>query len=152
VCGIVTRYSITTWLLQKGPALLKKHVRSSKYDDLCEEVELVHVNPCYAQVRTVSGQEKTVSLRDLAPLPPIQTVQAEPTNSTPESDNERGTAPANPTLVLPVPPANPVLVDTNDHAPFTCQSPAPVPQLPHFSGSGRNIVKTDHYQSVDFRK
>jgi hypothetical protein len=43
----VSGHSLPTWLLQKGPALLKKHVRSSKYDDLCEEVELVHVNTCY---------------------------------------------------------------------------------------------------------
>ena len=69
----VTRHSLPSWLVQKGSALLRKHVRKSKYDDLCEEVEIVNVNPTYAQVKLQSGREQTVSLRDLAPLPPVRT-------------------------------------------------------------------------------
>ena len=69
----VTGHSLPSWLVQKGSALLRKHVRKSKYDDLCEEVEIVNVNPTYAQVKLQSGREQTVSLRDLAPLPPVQT-------------------------------------------------------------------------------
>jgi len=65
----VTGHSLPTWLLEKGTVLLRKHIRKSKYDPLCEEVELVRVTPTYAQVRYQSGREQTVSLRDLAPLP-----------------------------------------------------------------------------------
>ena len=62
--------TLPTWLLEKGPVLLRKHVRTSKYDPLCEEADLIDVNPTYAHVRLKSGREQTVSLRDLAPLPP----------------------------------------------------------------------------------
>jgi len=48
---------------------LRKFVRSSKHDDLVEEVELTHVNPTYAYVRHNNGRESTVSLSDLAPCP-----------------------------------------------------------------------------------
>ena len=50
---------------------MRKHVRHSKYDPLCEEVELLQTTPTYAHIRSASGREQTVSLRDLAPLPPI---------------------------------------------------------------------------------
>ncbi|KFD61554.1 hypothetical protein M514_08451 [Trichuris suis] len=59
--------SLPTWLLQSGPALLKRHVRPSKYDPLVEEVELLQVNPQYAHVRLPDGRETTVSIRHLAP-------------------------------------------------------------------------------------
>ncbi|KAG5866006.1 hypothetical protein JTB14_018186 [Gonioctena quinquepunctata] len=44
----------------------KKYVRSSEYDPLVEEVELIDVNPQYARVRLEDGRETTVSLRHLA--------------------------------------------------------------------------------------
>ena len=66
----LTGHALPTWLLNKGHVLMKKHARISKYDPLVEEVDLIEVNPSYAQVRTASGRELTVSLRDLAPLPP----------------------------------------------------------------------------------
>uniref|UniRef100_A0A5S6Q597 RNA-directed DNA polymerase n=1 Tax=Trichuris muris TaxID=70415 RepID=A0A5S6Q597_TRIMR len=59
--------SLPTWLSHPGPALLKKHVRSSKADPLVEEVELLEANPQYAYVRFPDGRESTVSLRHLAP-------------------------------------------------------------------------------------
>ncbi|KFD64016.1 hypothetical protein M514_08656 [Trichuris suis] len=59
--------SLPTWLSHPGPALLKKHVRSSKMDPLVEEVELLEANPQYAYVRYPDGRESTVSLRHLAP-------------------------------------------------------------------------------------
>ncbi|KFD50088.1 hypothetical protein M513_09048 [Trichuris suis] len=59
--------SLPTWLSHPGPALLKKHVRSSKMDPLVEEVELLEANPQYACVRLPDGRESTVSLRHLAP-------------------------------------------------------------------------------------
>ena len=66
------------WLLERGPVLLRKHVKQSKYEDLCDEVELVDSNPTYARVRLQNGVEKTVSLRDLAPLPNPRSPEAKP--------------------------------------------------------------------------
>ena len=68
----MTGHSLPSWLLRKGKVLLRKHTWSSKYDPLCEEVELVNITPTYAQVKHKSGLEQTVSLRDLAPLPSPQ--------------------------------------------------------------------------------
>uniref|UniRef100_A0A2C9L1R6 Integrase catalytic domain-containing protein n=1 Tax=Biomphalaria glabrata TaxID=6526 RepID=A0A2C9L1R6_BIOGL len=59
--------SLPTWLTSPGPVLLKKNVRSSKYDPITEEVDLVTCNPQYAVIRTPNGREETVSLRMLAP-------------------------------------------------------------------------------------
>ncbi|XP_054276624.1 uncharacterized protein LOC128995632 [Macrosteles quadrilineatus] len=61
--------SVPSWLSQPGPVLLRKHNRPSKYDSLVEEVELIQANPGYAHVKLPNGQEKTVSIRDLAPAP-----------------------------------------------------------------------------------
>ena len=63
-----TGHSVPTWLSNPGPVLLKKHVRSSKYDSLVEKVELIEANPQYAHVRFQSGREDTVSIRHLAPI------------------------------------------------------------------------------------
>ncbi|KAL5255551.1 hypothetical protein ACHWQZ_G010951 [Mnemiopsis leidyi] len=63
---------LPNWLTEKGKVLLKRHVRSSKYEDLCDEVELLETNPTYARVKLANGVDKTVSLRDLAPLPRSQ--------------------------------------------------------------------------------
>lgn len=60
--------SLPSWL-SPGPVYLRKFVRSSKHDDLVEEVGLTHVNPTYAHVRHNDGRESTVSLSDLAPCP-----------------------------------------------------------------------------------
>ena len=46
---------------------MKRHVKSSKYEDDVEEVELLKSNPQYAHVRLSNGRETTVSLRHLAP-------------------------------------------------------------------------------------
>ena len=48
--------------------LLKRSVRSSKYDPFADEVEIIQANPDYAFVRFADGVESTVSLRRLAPL------------------------------------------------------------------------------------
>jgi hypothetical protein len=68
---------LPSWLLDKGPVLMKRHIRQSKYDPLVDEVDLIHINPHYANVRLQNGREQSVSLRDLAPLPKtsIQPVQ-----------------------------------------------------------------------------
>lgn len=64
-----TGESLPTWLLTPGPVLMKKNVRSSKYDDEVEEVQLLESNPLYSHIRTTEGREATVSNRQLAPLP-----------------------------------------------------------------------------------
>ena len=58
---------MSTWLQNPGPILLKRHVRSSKYEPIVDEVELIHATPSYARVRMPNGGETTVSLRDVAP-------------------------------------------------------------------------------------
>ena len=60
--------SLPSWL-SPGPVLLRKFVRSSKHDDLVEEVELTHANPTYAHIRYRDGRESSVSLTDLARCP-----------------------------------------------------------------------------------
>lgn len=60
--------SIPSWLLQSDKALMKRHVRQSKYEPLVEEVDLLDVNPSTSHVRTVDGREMTVSNRHLAPI------------------------------------------------------------------------------------
>lgn len=64
-----TGESVPSWLLSPGPVLLKKHVRSSKFDPLVEEAELIEANPLYSHIRLQNGVETTVSNRHLAPLP-----------------------------------------------------------------------------------
>ena len=44
-------------------------MRSSKHDDLVEEVELSHEDPTYAHIRDKDGRESSVSLTNLAPCP-----------------------------------------------------------------------------------
>ena len=59
--------SIPSWLLQSGPVLIKRQVRSSKHDPLVDEVELLQANPHYAHVRYPDGRETTVAIKQLAP-------------------------------------------------------------------------------------
>ena len=60
-------HSVPSWLAAPGKVLLKRHVRRSKYEPLVDEVEVIDANPQYAHVKLPSGQETTVSVRDLAP-------------------------------------------------------------------------------------
>ncbi|VDP95226.1 unnamed protein product [Echinostoma caproni] len=59
--------SIPTWLTTPGPVLLKRMDRTSKYDNLVEEVDLISCNPHYALVKMPNGREENVSIRRLAP-------------------------------------------------------------------------------------
>ncbi|GAA56325.1 coiled-coil domain-containing protein 55 [Clonorchis sinensis] len=59
--------SLPQWLLSPGPVLMRRNTRSSKYEPVVEEVELLECNPEYAYVRHSNGTEETVSLRHLAP-------------------------------------------------------------------------------------
>lgn len=60
-------YSLPHWLANPGPVLLRRHVRSSKYEPLVDEVELLEANDKYAHIRHQNGRETTVSVQDLAP-------------------------------------------------------------------------------------
>ncbi|XP_055869763.1 uncharacterized protein LOC129923337 [Biomphalaria glabrata] len=80
--------SIPTWLSSPGRVLLRRENRSSKYDPLTEEVELLMCNPQYAVVRLPSGKEETVSLRRLAPTPSPSTTTSEPSFFPQGEDNE----------------------------------------------------------------
>ena len=60
-------HSLPTWLSTPGPVLLRRHVRTSKYELLVDEVELLEANPQYAHIKFTNGRESTVSVSDLAP-------------------------------------------------------------------------------------
>ena len=47
---------------------MRRHDRSSKYDAVVEEANLIHVTPQYAFVRFKNGEESTVSWGDIVPL------------------------------------------------------------------------------------
>ena len=52
----VTGVALPTWLAQPGKVFLKRFVRSSKYDPLVDEVDLIEANPSYAYVRYQDGR------------------------------------------------------------------------------------------------
>ncbi|XP_076033006.1 uncharacterized protein LOC143020468 [Oratosquilla oratoria] len=59
--------SLPSWLMTPGPVLLRRFVRANKNEPLVDQVELLDVNPTYANIRHQDGRESTVSVRDLAP-------------------------------------------------------------------------------------
>jgi hypothetical protein len=60
--------SMPSWLADGNTTvLLKRHVRSSKYEPLVDEVELLEANHQYAHIRHPDGRESTVSTNHLAP-------------------------------------------------------------------------------------
>ena len=59
--------SVPSWLLKRGPVLIKRQVRSNKTDALVDEVELLQANPHFVFVRFPDGRETTVSTKQLAP-------------------------------------------------------------------------------------
>ena len=58
--------SVPSWLTEEDTAYLKRQVRRSKQDPLCDLVEVLEVNPTYAHIRTQDGVEKTVNLKHLS--------------------------------------------------------------------------------------
>ncbi|CAB0007294.1 unnamed protein product [Nesidiocoris tenuis] len=59
--------SLPSWLLYPGKVLMKRQVRSSKYDPLVDEVDLLEADRNHALVRLQNGREVSVSLKHLAP-------------------------------------------------------------------------------------
>ena len=55
------------WLDEMGLKVLLHNFMRSKADPLVQEVELLQVNPNFAHVHYPSGQEDTVSIKDLSP-------------------------------------------------------------------------------------
>ena len=53
--------------LQPPTVLIKRHVRSSKFNPLTDEVHLIEANPQYAHVQYPDEKEDTVALKHLAP-------------------------------------------------------------------------------------
>ena len=64
----VSRSSVPIWLTTPGKVLLRRNVRSSKYEPLVDDVDLIEpTNPAYAHVQLPNGRETTVSIRHLTP-------------------------------------------------------------------------------------
>ena len=61
--------SLPTCISCPGKIFVRRFVRNSKSEPVVDEVELINVNPTYADVRYQSGRDATVSIRDLAPCP-----------------------------------------------------------------------------------
>ena len=59
--------SLPSWLLNPGTVLLKNYYRTSKYEPIVNEVELIDANPHFAKIRYQDGSEANVSIKDLAP-------------------------------------------------------------------------------------
>ena len=59
--------SLPSWLITPEPVLLKNYYRTSKYQPIVNEVELIDANPNYAKIRYQDGSEANVSIKDLAP-------------------------------------------------------------------------------------
>ena len=47
--------------------MIRNYYRTSKYQPLVNEVELIDANPSYAKIRYQDGTEANVSIKDLAP-------------------------------------------------------------------------------------
>ena len=62
--------SLSSWLQQKRPVLLRRFVRN-KDELLVDEVDLLDANPNFAHIRFPDGRESTVSTTDLALCPRI---------------------------------------------------------------------------------
>ena len=81
--------SLPSWMTTGSKAFMKRFVRHSKSVPLVDEVEIIHINPNYAQVRCPNGREMTASLRNLAPCPQEDTADEEPDSPlSPVNDEE----------------------------------------------------------------
>ena len=65
--------ALPSWLLNSGgPVLLRRFVRNSKHDPVCDEVTLVQANNSFSRIKYPDGRETNVSTGDLAPCPDPQ--------------------------------------------------------------------------------
>lgn len=103
--------TLPTWLSSPGPVLLKRSVRSSKFDPFVEEVELLECNPHFAYIRFPNGREETVSVRHLAPtsgraLEDSSSIQDSDPLTSSEAIPENLPSPGSPGFASPGPPGN----------------------------------------------
>ena len=83
-----TDMSLPSWMTTGSKAFTKHFVRHFKSNPLVDEVQIIHVNPNYEQVRCPNGREMTVSLRNLAPCPQEDTADEEPDSPLTPVNNE----------------------------------------------------------------
>ena len=70
--------SILSWMTSGSKAFPERFVLHFKSDPIVEEMEIIHVNPNYAQMRCSNGREVTVLFKNLAPCPQEDTVGEKP--------------------------------------------------------------------------
>ena len=130
--------SVPTWLCAPGPVLLRRHVRTSKYDSLVDKVHLLHAAPNYAIVRMPNGRETTVSLKDVAPY-----VADTSANESPVEIDEHFSENCNNTFDTSQKESENsfpgVLHDVNDNVDTIEVSNEPVQNVPHLSRSEPSI-------------
>ena len=153
--------SLPSWLLTPGPVYMKRNVRSSKFEPLVDEVELLSANPQYAHVRLQNGRETTVSLRQLAPTGEIvespedtgRPTDHEASNNmcnTPPPQVETNTRTDDTmceTIVETEPPDTTAVPDENDNQQPASPAPATagVPDQPYTDTRGRYIRTRAYY-------
>ena len=135
--------SVPSWLTDAETALLKRHVRHSKQDPLCDEVEILDVNPSYAHIRTGDGVEKTVAIKHLSPSGTITPENLQPTTTTaanPPPVQVNRDAPHDP-VGVPIELPTPQVIQENLVSPIRVANPgSPAPLM---GGHG------EHYCNVD---
>ena len=124
--------SVPTWLTERDTALLKRNVRLSKQEPLCDEVEILHVNPNYVHVRTPEGREKSVNIKQLSQPGRIS---CEPARQSQEPSDSQVVS--NP---LPMNSCDsPELVQSSPESEI--ESSAPLPQIEHSTNTGPMMGK-----------
>lgn len=68
--------TLPLWLSAPEPGLLRRFVRSGKHGLVVDKLELMDINPTYANIRYLDGRESTVLVRDLAPFLDVNNVKA----------------------------------------------------------------------------
>ena len=68
------RKSLSSWLLQKGPVVLRRLVRN-KDEPLFDVVDLLNANHSFAHVRLSDNRESTISTPDFGSLPKTTAIQ-----------------------------------------------------------------------------
>jgi len=63
--------ALPTWLASTQKVILRRFVRTSKFDPVVDEVDLIDANPIYVHIRHNDSGESTMSLRDIASCPPF---------------------------------------------------------------------------------
>lgn len=92
-----TGCTLPTWLSNSGPVLYKRQVRTSKYDPLVDEVQLLNANSHYAQIKFPDGRETTVSTKHLAPCAEPEKQTFEDNLTEPENQEETENSSLEPT-------------------------------------------------------